>query len=113
MTPASQGHIQAIADLEAAVQLKLRGKKGLLPYQTGFLVTIRSMRGLVSELVSVVGSDVYLLPGRVNQDLLESFLRPREGKGGLQSSPQPTRGQVPRAQSSVDACAEARHQPAG
>ena len=72
------------------MRLKLQGKTSLLPYQKGFLVTIQSLRGLVADLLPVLGQGSYILPGRINQDLVESFFSLVRGKGGANFHPSPS-----------------------
>ena len=86
----SREHQKALDDLEAAVRLPFEGKTGLLPFQKGFLVTIASMRGLVTDVTARLGPGSYVLTGRVNQDPLESFFSLVRGKGGACLHPSPS-----------------------
>ena len=69
--------------------LTMDNKTSLLPFQKAFLVTINSMRGLVDDLLSRLGPDAYILSGRINQDILESFFSLVRGRGGANPHPRP------------------------
>ena len=72
------------------MRLKLEGKTSLLPYQKGFIVTIKSMRGIVGDLLPLLGPNAYLLSGRINQDGLESFFSLVRSRGGTNIHPSPS-----------------------
>lgn len=90
MRASSEGHLKALEDLEGAVRLLFNGKRRLLPFQSGLLATINSLRGLVGDVAAEFGPDAYVLPGRVNQDALESFFGLLRGKGGANFNPSPS-----------------------
>ena len=52
-----------------------------MPYQKGFIVTIRFMLVLVTDLLRVLGQVACLLSSRINQAILESFFGLVRGKG--------------------------------
>lgn len=90
MAVGSIGHHKALDELEAAVSLKFSKKSSLLPFQKGFIVSIKSMRGVVADLAQLIGPNTYVLTGRINQDLLESFFSLVRGKGGANVNPSPS-----------------------
>ena len=59
MKASSKAHFEALADLEAAMRLKLEGKTSLLPCQKGLIVTIKSMRGIVGSPRSPLSGCLY------------------------------------------------------
>ncbi|KAF0297803.1 Transposable element P transposase [Amphibalanus amphitrite] len=88
---ASAEAFQVLTDLETAIRNMTVGQRSsLMPFQKGFLVTIRSMRGLVADMVDRLGPSTYVLTGRVNQDAVESFFGMVRGKGGANFNPSPS-----------------------
>ncbi|XP_039300398.1 uncharacterized protein LOC120355776 [Nilaparvata lugens] len=64
------------------------GKKNLLPFQVGCMISIRSTQGLFNEM-QLEGYQ-YLLTSRCNQDVLESFFSQIRGIGRFYDHPLPT-----------------------
>lgn len=83
--------LQVLADLEAMLTtMKIAKRNKLLTFQRGFLVTIKSMRCLVADVVEHHGTSAYVLTGRITQDTLESFFGMVRGKGGANFNPSPS-----------------------
>lgn len=64
------------------------GKKGLLPFQKGFLISIQSARGLFQDLKTE--GYTYLMTSRCNQDVIESYFSQIRGLGRFYDHPLPT-----------------------
>ena len=81
--------IESLAHMEEIlVNSRVVGKKQHLPFQKGFLLTIRSLRSLYVELKSVYNVR-YILTSRLNQDLLENLFSQVRGAGAFYDHPSP------------------------
>jgi hypothetical protein len=79
--------ILKMSDFEIA-NLRVKGKKTLLPWQRGMLITIRSIQALFEDMKSSYETK-FILTSRVNQDPEESFFSRIRGMGGSNTHPGP------------------------
>ena len=80
----------ALAKLEELIVTARFGKRTtLLPFQQGFLLSIRSTRALFRDMQGVDGFQ-FLLTALLNQDALESFFSTIRTKFGANMNPTPT-----------------------
>lgn len=68
--------------------MRVAGKKNLLPFQKGFLISINSIKGLYSDLKNE--GYLYLMTSRCNQDVLEGYFSMIRGFGRFYDHPLPT-----------------------
>lgn len=68
--------------------MKKKQKKGLLPFQKGFIISIRSLQGLHRELMTEEGF-TYVMSAKCNQDILESYFSQIRGLGRFYDHPLP------------------------
>ena len=81
---------EALTALRREVEgLRVGDARHLLPFQKGLLVDIRSVRGLLRDLQSSLGPDVFLLTRRLSQDRLESTFGLIRVGGGSNTNPAP------------------------
>ncbi|KAF0297764.1 Transposable element P transposase [Amphibalanus amphitrite] len=67
---ADSPQLQVLADFEQLIQtMQIGTRTTLLPFQQGFLMSIKSVRGLMEDSKSRYGPGTYILPGKVNQDI--------------------------------------------
>lgn len=71
---------------EVILELRTPGKKSMLPFQKGILISNESLRGLYKYLKSNYNFE-YILTNRLNQDVLENFFIHIRSKGGLHDHP--------------------------
>lgn len=69
-------------------ELRIPGRKVLLPFQKGILLSNSALRTMHTEMQRRFGIK-YLLTYRLNQDVLESFFGLIRSKGGLYDCPDP------------------------
>ncbi|KYB24658.1 Transposable element P transposase-like protein [Tribolium castaneum] len=68
--------------------LLVKGKKSLLPFQNGIIITNTSLPLLYEDLVARFDTK-FILTYRLNQDVLENFFGAIRAKGGLHDHPDP------------------------
>src|SRR6218665_2540380 len=74
---------------KAVGRMRIVGKKTLLPFQKGFLMTITAVKGLFASVQALYNAQ-YLLTARLNQDCLENFFSQLRGIGHHYDHPTPT-----------------------
>lgn len=68
--------------------MRVIGKSALLPFQNGFMISIRSLQSLYTDLHSE--GYTYIMAARCNQDILESYFSVIRGLGKFYDHPLPT-----------------------
>ena len=68
--------------------MRIVGKKTLLPFQKGFLMSITAVKGLFASLQALYNVQ-YILTARLNQDCLENFFSQLRGIGHHYDHPTP------------------------
>ncbi|KAL1517342.1 hypothetical protein ABEB36_001117 [Hypothenemus hampei] len=66
--------------------MRVKGKRNLLPFQLGVIITNNSLKILLQEIQERFQAK-YLLTYRLNQDVLENFFGVLRAKGGLHDHP--------------------------
>lgn len=69
--------------------MRVKGKKSLLPFQKGILVSISSLIGLLEEVKNIHGLK-YIMTTRLTQDVLENLFSQIRGVGHFYDHPSPT-----------------------
>lgn len=69
-------------------KMRACGKKALLPFQRGFLMSIRSLKGVFTQVKSLNGQ--YVLTTHLNQDALENTFSRIRGLGHFYDHPLPS-----------------------
>lgn len=67
--------------------MRVIGKKNLLPFQDGFLISIESTQGLYKDVKD--NNYTFLKPSKLNQDVLESYFSQLRGLGLFYDHPAP------------------------
>lgn len=75
---------------DLCTSIRVIGRKNLLPFQKGFIISIKSTKGLYADLKSEGYS--YLMTSRCNQDVLESYFSMVRGLGKFYDHPLPICG---------------------
>ena len=84
-------HLELLGRFEDEISAARFGRRrDVLPFQLGYQVSLRSVRGLLEDVKRDLGPGTYLLTARLNQDPLESFFSLVRGKGGASLNPSPT-----------------------
>lgn len=69
-------------------QVIIPGKKSLVPFQKGIIVSNKSLHGLLQHLNNKYSIE-YILTSRLNQDIIENFFSAMRGRGGFDDHPTP------------------------
>lgn len=81
--------LQVLSDVKDAIfHMRVSGKKHLLPFQKGILVSINSLLGLHEEIKR--NGLTYIMTCRLTQDVLESLFSQIRGLGHFYDHPTPT-----------------------